>query len=423
MSYNKIRRIVKAQQGLQFNNFWTNPTLQSNLGGLGGISNPNPNMNGSTRPASSGISPIMLDYNQQQQHMQNLLQGSDKQNYFNQVWSGLKSSLPNLANKDTMNMGFGIVDSMIDTSDFSSTSNNIANAASMLGYATGNPGLGTAIKGAISLFTPKKKLFKMSDELIAKYGGSYLNIANQNENKVSKKQFNKLNKQVNSISDIADEAALQREAANNNMIYLANQSRLNGYTPTAKNGMKVHEMINLVKTRKLNSVYVNPKTKQVEEFKSGGVIEEAWEPVILDYFEVGGTLQDEWKPVIEFQEGGSLKKESESPEIEETTQKNVIPEGALHKNKHHMEHSEGLTKKGIPVVDNEGNQQAEIEHSEIIFTLEVTKFLEERYDKYYSDNIKQSEKDQLAIEAGELLVDQILNNTDDRTNLIKQIEV
>ena len=88
-----------------------------------------------------------------------------------------------------------------------------------------------------------------------------------------------------------------------------------------------------------------------------------------------------------------------------------------------MEHSEGLTKKGIPVVDNEGNQQAEIEHSEIIFTLEVTKFLEERCNKYYSYDIKQSEKDQLAIEAGELLVDQILNNTDDRTNLIKQIEV
>jgi hypothetical protein len=42
-------------------------------------------------------------------------------------------------------------------------------------------------------------------------------------------------------------------------------------------------------------------------------------------------------------------------EIKDTRQKNVIPEGALHKNKHHMEHAEGLTKKGIPVVDNDGN--------------------------------------------------------------------
>ena len=53
--------------------------------------------------------------------------------------------------------------------------------------------------------------------------------------------------------------------------------------------------------------------------------------------------------------GGSVG-DSDIPEIEETSQKNVIPEGALHKNKHHMEHAEGLTKKGIPVIDDEGEQ-------------------------------------------------------------------
>jgi hypothetical protein len=41
-------------------------------------------------------------------------------------------------------------------------------------------------------------------------------------------------------------------------------------------------------------------------------------------------------------EGGSLKDTEEKPN-EETSQKNVIPEGALHKNKHHIEHTEGLT--------------------------------------------------------------------------------
>ena len=56
-----------------------------------------------------------------------------------------------------------------------------------------------------------------------------------------------------------------------------------------------------------------------------------------------------------FKKGGSLGN-SDVPEIEETTQKNVIPEGALHKNKHHMEHAEGLTKKGIPVIDGDGAQ-------------------------------------------------------------------
>jgi hypothetical protein len=35
---------------------------------------------------------------------------------------------------------------------------------------------------------------------------------------------------------------------------------------------------------------------------------------------------------------------------------NLIPEGSLHARLHHMEDAEGLTKKGIPVVDNDGNQ-------------------------------------------------------------------
>ena len=119
-----------------------------------------------------------------------------------------------------------------------------------------------------------------------------------------------------------------------------------------------------------------------------------------------------------FKEGGSVGS-SDVPEIEETNQKNVIPEGALHKNKHHMEHAEGLTKKGIPVIDDDGDQQAEIEHSEIIFTLEVTKKLEEYYDIFYSDETTNKEKEQAALDAGKLLVYQILENTEDRTGLIE----
>lgn len=118
-----------------------------------------------------------------------------------------------------------------------------------------------------------------------------------------------------------------------------------------------------------------------------------------------------------FKKGGSVG-DSDVPEIEETSQKNVIPEGALHKNKHHMEHAEGLTKKGIPVIDEDGEQQAEIEHSEIIFTLEVTKKLEEYYEIFYSDDSTNKEKEQAALEAGKLLVYQILENTEDRTGLI-----
>ena len=155
------------------------------------------------------------------------------------------------------------------------------------------------------------------------------------------------------------------------------------------------------------------------------VIELDWEPQIelnweLPTFKEGGNIaineELEWIP--EFKEGGKTK-ESNIPAIEETTQKNVIPEGALHKNKHHMEHAEGLTKKGIPVIDDDGEQQAEIEHSEIIFTLEVTKKLEEYYNIFYSEDSTNKEKEQAALDAGKLLVYQILENTEDRTGLIE----
>lgn len=122
--------------------------------------------------------------------------------------------------------------------------------------------------------------------------------------------------------------------------------------------------------------------------------------------------------IFNLKNGGELSK-GES-ELEETNQKNLIPEGALHAHKHHMENADNITKKGIPVIDNEGEQQAEIERNEIIFTLEVTKALENLYSKYFNENSTQKDKDEVAIEAGKLLVEEILFNTDDRTNLISK---
>ena len=103
---------------------------------------------------------------------------------------------------------------------------------------------------------------------------------------------------------------------------------------------------------------------------------------------------------------------------------NVIPEGALHARKHNMD-IEGITNKGIPVISelNDGKiqQQAEIEHSEIIFRKEVTELLEELM-KDYEKAESQKDKDDCAIEAGKLLAEEILYNTDDRTNLIQQVQ-
>ena len=104
----------------------------------------------------------------------------------------------------------------------------------------------------------------------------------------------------------------------------------------------------------------------------------------------------------------------------------IIPAGALHKCKNHMELAkEGkITHKGIPVVTTDGSneQQAEIECNEIIYQKSITQQLEQLMKKYYSDEYTQKEKDEFAIEAGKLLVVETLENTEDHTGLIASIE-
>ena len=119
---------------------------------------------------------------------------------------------------------------------------------------------------------------------------------------------------------------------------------------------------------------------------------------IKDYLETG-----ELKPQ-QFKNGGEL---------------NIIPEGALHKNLHHMENDENITKKGIPVVSEDENgktvQNAEIERSEIVLRLSLTQRLEKMLKQYNSD-ISQKGKDDIATKAGQILVDELLNKTIDNTN-------
>ena len=101
-------------------------------------------------------------------------------------------------------------------------------------------------------------------------------------------------------------------------------------------------------------------------------------------------------------------------------QMNVIPEGALHARKNNMEGAgEDFTSKGIPVVDNNGEQQAEIEKNEVIFNKDLTDFLEENMKKYNEEN---SDKDAIAIKVGKRLAKELLTNTDDRTGLIDDIQ-
>ena len=141
--------------------------------------------------------------------------------------------------------------------------------------------------------------------------------------------------------------------------------------------------------------YVKRKQKEIPSHKEGGTFIEVSMETFIELVDPTS--------IPEFQNGGSI---------------NVIPDGALHARKHNMD-VDGITKKGIPVVsekDGEIEQQAEIEKEEIIFRLEVTQKLEELEKKFYSNESTQEEKDECALEAGKLLVNEILYNTQDNTN-------
>jgi dihydrofolate reductase len=63
------------------------------------------------------------------------------------------------------------------------------------------------------------------------------------------------------------------------------------------------------------------------------------------------------------------------------------------------------------------SQQAEIESNEWTLSLSVTQQIEE-----YWNNYKESKDDNIAIECGKYLVDQIFNNTRDDGKVIKKTE-
>ena len=156
--------------------------------------------------------------------------------------------------------------------------------------------------------------------------------------------------------------------------------------------------------------------ENISEFKQGGSIIELTNPLDLPEFQNGGSIKELITESIielvdpftlpEFQNGGSI---------------NVIPSGALHARRHNM-NLEGITEKGIPVVsekeDGKIEQQAEIEKEEVIFRLEVTQKLEKLQKKYYNEESSQKEKDEYALEAGKLIVNELLHNTKDNVGIL-----
>lgn len=132
--------------------------------------------------------------------------------------------------------------------------------------------------------------------------------------------------------------------------------------------------------------------------------------------------------IIELFEDDSIEYEKEYLQNENSKTKkeieqfknggSIIPEGALHKNKHHIDNPElegQITEKGIPVITIEEDggiiQHAEIETGEIILEISISKQIE----KLWKEGT-----DEAAIEAGKILAKEICRNTTDKTGLIKQ---
>lgn len=124
--------------------------------------------------------------------------------------------------------------------------------------------------------------------------------------------------------------------------------------------------------------------------------------------------------------GGQLKN------IEIAEEPSVIPEGALHKNKHNLD-LDGITKKGIPVIQNVDDsvstlaeiqmhqediiQSAEVEKEEVIFSRELTDFIEEKRKEWH-----ETESNEVLEEVGKRITKELLFNTEDKAGLISKLE-
>ena len=177
--------------------------------------------------------------------------------------------------------------------------------------------------------------------------------------------------------------------------------------------------------KELERYYDDPlfstKSKYNDDFHQGGSWSEDGKTFIPSEFSLFNFTQEQIAEALsrEFPEA-SLNITDEVRAFKEggkvnSRDMNVIPEGALHARLNHMDNKD-FTKKGIPVVAKDGDkleQTAEIERNEIIFNLSVTNKLEE---------LMKDGSAKAALEAGKLLVEEILHNTIDNTGLIKEVE-
>ena len=227
----------------------------------------------------------------------------------------------------------------------------------------------------------------------SKYSGKKYGLFSRHARKKANRKIAEANRQISVMKNISQEAQLDSMLGNgmqdiNNMKYQMDlQGGYNPYTSIGRRGLRLPTKKELDRSRRISS---NIKNKQTIKNKF-------FIPNDFSYtYQLGDQIEVPEEQVKAFKNGGQMS---------------IIPEGALHARKNNM-NVENITKKGIPVVDNEGTQQAEIERNEIIFSKEATTKLEE---------LMNDGSDQAAIEAGKLLVKEITTNLDDKTGLTKEV--
>lgn len=185
----------------------------------------------------------------------------------------------------------------------------------------------------------------------------------------------------------------QADSVNNTLNTIADENEIRQLAANGMTDINTQQYMNDLTGQRVDNIAIGKEGLKLPNF-------DAYLEDFNGYSGEADTEISEWTPEepIKFKAGGSL---------------NLIPEGALHARLNKMEGGgKDFTKKGIPVIDKNGTQQAEIECNEIIFRKEAT----ERLEQLWKDG-----SDEAAIEAGKLLVDEIFNKTEDRTGLIKAL--
>ena len=234
-------------------------------------------------------------------------------------------------------------------------------------------------------------------------------------------------------ANISEDIQFEQEARMNSVtdIIKQNEIALSGGVDTsvlvAKKGAKIQKLREFLKNKKASKI-VTPKNiylKITTEHLSGDIpiTIQGKEYLIVPIEEVKASDSK----VVKAKNGAKLKN------IEVSEQQSIIPEGTLHKNKHHLD-VEGVTKKGIPVITVEDDsaetledikqqedtiiQHAEIESQEVIYNKELTDYVEESLKEWENSN-----DDSILIEVGKRVCKELLFNTEDPDNLIKQQKI